>query len=76
MEDSSLLRRGFPVAHSIFGTAQTINSSNYIYFQALQEVTKLNSSEAVEIYTGKSTEFGAYCCSSLLVTILTNVFLP
>ncbi|CDO53191.1 similar to Saccharomyces cerevisiae YPL069C BTS1 Geranylgeranyl diphosphate synthase [Geotrichum candidum] len=51
VEDSSLLRRGFPVAHSIFGTAQTINSSNYIYFQALQEVTKLNSSEAVEIYT-------------------------
>ncbi|KAK4921227.1 geranylgeranyl diphosphate synthase 1, partial [Elasticomyces elasticus] len=29
VEDSSLLRRGVPVAHNIFGTAQTINSANY-----------------------------------------------
>lgn len=42
VEDSSALRRGFPVAHSIFGTAQTINSSNYIYFLALQKVMTLN----------------------------------
>jgi geranylgeranyl diphosphate synthase type 3 len=34
VEDSSLLRRGLPVAHSIFGTAQTINSANYAYFCA------------------------------------------
>jgi geranylgeranyl diphosphate synthase, type III len=51
VEDSSLLRRGLPVAHSIFGTAQTINSANYVYFVALQEFTKLNNPKAVSIYT-------------------------
>ncbi|KAI4176990.1 MAG: hypothetical protein LQ346_007735 [Caloplaca aetnensis] len=50
VEDSSLLRRGIPVAHSIFGTAQTINSANYVYFQALNELLKLNNPEVVRIY--------------------------
>lgn len=50
VEDSSLLRRGVPVAHSIFGTAQTINSANYIYFCALQELLKLTN-PAIQIYT-------------------------
>ena len=39
------------MAHSIFGTAQTINSANYVYFQALQEVFKLNNPNAIRIYT-------------------------
>ncbi|KAF7883636.1 uncharacterized protein EAF02_005556 [Botrytis sinoallii] len=51
VEDSSLLRRGLPVAHSIFGTAQTINSANYVYFCALQELQKLNNPQAITIYT-------------------------
>jgi geranylgeranyl diphosphate synthase type 3 len=51
VEDSSQLRRGVPVAHSIFGTAQTINSANYVYFCALQELLKLNNPEAIRIYT-------------------------
>ena len=51
VEDSSLLRRGLPVAHSIFGTAQTINSANYVYFVALQELGKLKNPKAVNIYT-------------------------
>lgn len=51
VEDNSLLRRGNPVAHSIFGTAQTINSANYIYFCALQELSTLNNPEVVRIYT-------------------------
>ncbi|KAL8769622.1 MAG: hypothetical protein Q9209_004419 [Squamulea sp. 1 TL-2023] len=50
VEDNSLLRRGIPVAHSIFGTAQTINSANYVYFQALQELLKLGNPEVVRIY--------------------------
>ena len=50
MEDSSLLRRGIPVAHSIFGTAQTINSANYVYFGALQELSKLDNPKAIQIY--------------------------
>lgn len=52
VEDNSLLRRGIPVAHSIFGTAQTINSANYVYFLALQELQKLtNWKDAVEIFS-------------------------
>lgn len=51
VEDSSVLRRGFPVAHSIFGMAQTINSSNYVYFLALQKVLSLNSPNAANIFT-------------------------
>lgn len=51
VEDNSNLRRGVPVAHSIFGTAQTINSANYVYFCALQELTKLNNPEAIRIFT-------------------------
>lgn len=51
VQDNSILRRGIPVAHNIFGTAQTINSANYVYFLALQEVRKLNSPAAMDIYT-------------------------
>ncbi|KAJ5771328.1 uncharacterized protein N7511_003379 [Penicillium nucicola] len=50
VEDNSILRRGIPVAHNIFGTAQTINSANYVYFLALQEVQKLNNPLAMDIY--------------------------
>ena len=50
VEDSSTLRRGRPVAHSIFGVAQTVNSANYVYFQALGEAMKLNNEEVTRIY--------------------------
>ncbi|KAJ5753014.1 Phyllocladan-16-alpha-ol synthase [Penicillium odoratum] len=50
IEDNSQLRRGQPVAHSIFGAAQTFNSGNYVYFLALREIQKLNSPRAIEIY--------------------------
>ncbi|KAJ5901949.1 hypothetical protein N7495_002477 [Penicillium taxi] len=50
VEDNSVLRRGIPVAHNIFGTAQTINSANYVYFLALQEVQKLHNSAAIDIF--------------------------
>ena len=53
VEDSSLLRRGLPVAHSIFGTAQTINSANYVYFAALQELLKLKNDQVLRIYTNE-----------------------
>ncbi|TKA22578.1 hypothetical protein B0A50_08148 [Salinomyces thailandicus] len=51
VEDSSSLRRGIPVAHHIFGPAQTINSANYIYFQALQHLVTLHNPSAIQIYT-------------------------
>ncbi|KAH8832701.1 terpenoid synthase [Flagelloscypha sp. PMI_526] len=43
IEDDSQLRRGRPVAHKIYGIPQTINTANYIYFQAFQELSALQS---------------------------------
>lgn len=40
-----------PVAHSIYGTAQTINSANYVYFLALRELSRLRNPKTIEIYT-------------------------
>ncbi|KAK3309127.1 isoprenoid synthase domain-containing protein [Chaetomium strumarium] len=51
VEDNSQLRRGFPVAHAIFGIPQTINSSNYVYFCALQELQKLKNPKVISIFT-------------------------
>jgi len=39
------------VAHSIFGIAQTINSGNYAYFMAQQELPKLGDPRAFDIFT-------------------------
>lgn len=41
IEDDSQLRRGLPVAYKIYGIAQTINSANYVYFLAFQELFAL-----------------------------------
>ncbi|WVO15164.1 hypothetical protein L204_102808 [Cryptococcus depauperatus] len=43
VEDNSELRRGLPVAHSIYGVPQTINSANYVYFLSFQQLLKLRS---------------------------------
>lgn len=51
MQDDSDLRRGVPVAHHIFGVPQTINSANYVYFLALEEILKLKQPYMVTIYT-------------------------
>ena len=51
VEDNSMLRRGVPVANSIFGTAQTINSANYVYFLALQSLSSLHNPTAMAIFT-------------------------
>ena len=47
IEDNSKLRRGIPVAHSIFGVATTINSANYAYFLALEKCHSLDSPQAM-----------------------------
>lgn len=44
IQDGSKLRRGFPSAHIVFGVAQTINSANYVYFLAQQELLALGDS--------------------------------
>ncbi|KAL8756241.1 MAG: hypothetical protein Q9199_003063 [Rusavskia elegans] len=51
IQDGSKLRRGFPSAHVVFGVAQTINSANYVYFLAQNELLALGSStQAFQIF--------------------------
>lgn len=51
VQDSSLLRRGIPVAHQIYGVAQTINSGNYVYFKALHELSQIQNPKLLPIFT-------------------------
>lgn len=41
IEDNSVLRRGIPVAHSIYGVGSTINAANYVMFIALKKSIEL-----------------------------------
>lgn len=56
IEDSSKLRRGIPVAHSIYGVPHTINSANYVYFLGLEKVLKLEHPEATKVFTEQLLE--------------------
>ena len=49
IEDNSKLRRGNPVAHSIFGVANCINCANYVYFLALERCQRLGREEALKV---------------------------
>lgn len=54
IQDNSLLRRGEPVAHSIYGTAQTINTANYVYFLAATELRTLpNAAAALDVFNAE-----------------------
>ncbi|KAL7478311.1 hypothetical protein ACHAW6_004077 [Cyclotella cf. meneghiniana] len=50
IEDNSKLRRGNPVAHSIFGVPSVINCANYVYFLALGRVQALRREEAMRVF--------------------------
>ncbi|KAK9871185.1 hypothetical protein WA026_011466 [Henosepilachna vigintioctopunctata] len=56
IQDSSILRRGVPVAHAIYGVPSTINAANYCLFIALERVLKLEHPEAVKVYTEQLLE--------------------
>ncbi|KAF9346459.1 geranylgeranyl pyrophosphate synthetase, partial [Mortierella sp. NVP85] len=51
IEDDSVLRRGEPVAHKIFGVPATINCANYVYFMALAELVKIPNPRMLTIFT-------------------------
>ncbi|KAF9179103.1 geranylgeranyl pyrophosphate synthetase [Haplosporangium sp. Z 767] len=51
IEDDSVLRRGEPVAHKIFGVPATINCANYVYFLALAELSKIPNPKMLRIFT-------------------------
>lgn len=48
VEDNSILRRGAPVAHAVYGIPQTINTANYVYFLVFAEVIAMNKGEPMK----------------------------
>lgn len=56
IEDNSILRRGIPVAHKIYGTPSTINSANYVMFICLERVLELGHPDAVKVFCEQMLE--------------------
>ncbi|XP_067009248.2 terpene synthase-like [Anabrus simplex] len=56
IQDNSVLRRGIPVAHSIYGVASVINAANYVLFLALERVLSLNHPDGTTVYTEQLLE--------------------
>ncbi|XP_044761989.1 geranylgeranyl pyrophosphate synthase-like [Coccinella septempunctata] len=56
IQDSSIVRRGVPVAHSIYGVPSSINASNYCLWIVLERVLELNRPEAVIVYNEQLLE--------------------
>lgn len=56
IEDNSILRRGVPVAHHIYGVASTINAANYTYFLGLEKALTLDHPQITTVYTEQLLE--------------------
>lgn len=60
IEDNSILRRGIPVAHKVFGVPITINCANYIYFlsqyKIMTEFPKEKVLDAITIHINQMIE--------------------
>jgi geranylgeranyl pyrophosphate synthase len=51
IQDNSILRRGIPVAHSIYGVANTIIATICVIYTVLEKVLSLNHPEAATMFT-------------------------
>jgi len=51
IQDNSILRRGIPAAHRVYGIASTINAANCVHLIGLNKVHSLNHPKAVALYT-------------------------
>jgi geranylgeranyl diphosphate synthase type 3 len=49
IQDNSILRRGIPVAHSIYGVPSTINAGIYLILKGLKKVQSLNHPDAITV---------------------------
>ena len=56
IQDNSILRRGIPAAHTIYGVPSTINAANYVHFIGLNRVQSLNHPKAMDLCTGHLLE--------------------
>ncbi|XP_011883338.1 PREDICTED: geranylgeranyl pyrophosphate synthase isoform X1 [Vollenhovia emeryi] len=50
IQDNSILRRGIPVAHSVYGIASSLSAANYVLFIALERVVNLQHPAATKVY--------------------------
>ncbi|EGG18273.1 geranylgeranyl diphosphate synthase 1 [Cavenderia fasciculata] len=50
IEDNSLLRRGTPTAHTLYGVPQTINCANFVYFLSIEQCMRLGNHQATQVY--------------------------
>ena len=62
-------RRGRPVAHKIYGIPQTINTANYVYFLAFQELRSLSGPDAVPSQTDL---ISIITCASVALTVIAH----
>jgi geranylgeranyl diphosphate synthase type 3 len=76
VQDNSILRRGIPAAHTIYGIPSTINAATYAHFVTLKRVQSLNHPKAMalctehlsELYHGQGMEIywrDNYTCPSV-----------
>ncbi|KAL9609842.1 MAG: hypothetical protein Q9167_005409 [Letrouitia subvulpina] len=56
IEDGSLLRRGKPSTHNIYGNAQTINSATYQYTEATRLAAELNNTACLHIFVEETQQ--------------------
>jgi len=73
IEDNSQLRRGRPVAHKIYGVPQTINTANYVYFQAFEEVLALKAQGGHEIDDAQSRLYSVRDVDRIVTAELLNL---
>jgi hypothetical protein len=52
VQDDSILRRGIPAAHTIYGFPSTVSAANYVNFIGLNRIQSLNHSRAMALCTG------------------------
>jgi geranylgeranyl diphosphate synthase type 3 len=57
IQDNSILRRGIPVAHSVYGVPSTLNNAIYLLLKGLKMVQTLNQPEAITVCTEQLLEF-------------------
>lgn len=52
IEDDSMLRRGKPAAHLVFGKSQTINSATYLFAKASRDLDQLQQEACKAAFLG------------------------
>jgi Geranylgeranyl pyrophosphate synthase len=53
IQDSSVLRRGQPAVHLVFGQGLAINAAGYRFLEALREVRRLENEKCLDVFCGK-----------------------